>query len=310
MGDDHFKAQRERADQAISDLETQLRFFEMMQQIGDELQDTTGALKIRSLDDQQTNVLDLCMAPGGYTTTVLKYNPSAQVCGISLPVSQGGHRVHILHGRQDPRVTIEFLDITLLASECGVENIPSDHPDGVIFSKRRPYLGTMFDLVLCDGQNLRTHSRADYREKGEAWRLTCSQLIFALQRIKSGGTLIMLLHRVDHWASVDLLHAFSKFSRLELFKPKKKHAARGSFYMVAQKVQTEHIELKKAVQAWKDEWVTATFGGETGTGSARVSPTAEDILKLIQNFGNDLIVLGRPVWKVQADALRRSSFVK
>lgn len=62
----------------------------MMKQIGFEMQELTGCIQ---LDVPFPRVLDLCMAPGGYTSSVLRFNPSAQVLGLTLPDSCGGHRV-------------------------------------------------------------------------------------------------------------------------------------------------------------------------------------------------------------------------
>ena len=66
--------------------------------------------------------------------------------------------------------------------------------------------------------------RAQYREKSEASRLLTSQLVLALQRISMGGTIVILLHKVDAWDTVALRYTFSKSSSLRLFKPKKKHS--------------------------------------------------------------------------------------
>lgn len=63
------------------------------------------------------------MAPGGYTQTALKYNPTAHVFGISLPEELGGHKVMIKHGDKDPRVKVEFFDLTMLATEFDVLQI-------------------------------------------------------------------------------------------------------------------------------------------------------------------------------------------
>jgi hypothetical protein len=63
----------------------------MMIQIGDEIQDATGAFSSESGDDNEPiNVLDICMAPGGFTALILKHRPLARVSGFSLPESDGG----------------------------------------------------------------------------------------------------------------------------------------------------------------------------------------------------------------------------
>jgi hypothetical protein len=80
------------------------------------------------------------------------------------------------------------------------------------------------------------HPQAEYREKQEAWRLLTSQLIVSLQRIKENGTIIALLHRLNAWDTVALLHTLNSFSLLQLFNPKKKHAVKSSFYVVAKNI--------------------------------------------------------------------------
>ncbi len=49
----------------------------------------------------------------------------------------------------------------MLATEHGVDmdNIPTEHPDAAKFKPLRPYEGKQYDLVLCDGQVLRTQKR-------------------------------------------------------------------------------------------------------------------------------------------------------
>ncbi|KAF7511424.1 hypothetical protein GJ744_004613 [Endocarpon pusillum] len=58
----------------------------MMRRIGDHIQDETGVFHLKG---QHPEILDLCMAPGGYTASVLKYSPHAQVSGITLPEEEG-----------------------------------------------------------------------------------------------------------------------------------------------------------------------------------------------------------------------------
>ena len=162
-----------------------------MQEIGDELQNETNALAMTSEREEVVRILDLCMAPGGYTASALKYNPTAIAYGVTLPLAKGGHKVLF----QSSRNSVKFHDVTMFAAEFGTDEIPLAHPEHASFSSERPYLGQTFHLVFCDGQVLRTHQRAECRERQEALRLTVSQLILSLQRIRPGGTLVMLLHK-------------------------------------------------------------------------------------------------------------------
>ena len=60
-GDKYFRKQREIADGA--DIRTSWVFFNLMQRIGNEMQETMGAMSLPDLGQ----ILDLCMAPGGYS---------------------------------------------------------------------------------------------------------------------------------------------------------------------------------------------------------------------------------------------------
>ena len=249
------------------------------------------------------------MAPGGYSAAALGINNGAVVCGISLPPSDGGHNLHLRSDRP-ARVECLFLDIAMLANEFSATPVPHRHPEHMRFITDRPYFGQSFQLVFCDGQVLRTHTRPKHREDFEALRLTTSQLILALQRIDTGGTLIMLLHRVDSWQCIQLLYQFSQFAQIQLFKPQKKHALRSSFYLVAKNMQPDHQAAQLAVQQWKDAWWRGTFGGAEGIGLVRELVSPNIMQTILDEFGDKLIDLARPVWQIQLEALRRQSFTK
>ena len=282
-----------------------------MLRIGDELQAATGAL---SLPKPNAEVLDICMAPGGYSASALKHSSHACVSGITLPSSLGGHPIIIPYGRHDPRVEVRFADITMLAAEYGVADIPENHPDFLNFSLRRPWATKLFDLVFCDGQVLRTHAPhiASYREQCEAGRLTCSQLILAMQRIKPGGTFIMLLHKVEMRKTMKLLSMFDKISEIELFKPLTGHRTRSSFYLIAKNVQPRQPEALVAINEWKAAWKKATFPLPADEGNGKgpdfVEHVRSEVSSLLTSFGERLIELGEPVWQIQKDALRKASW--
>jgi 23S rRNA U2552 (ribose-2'-O)-methylase RlmE/FtsJ len=271
----------------------------MMQQIGDELEEQTHALSRVSEAAEDIKILDLCMAPGGYSASALKYNPSATAFGITLPLAQGGHKVLLKPS------TVLYLDITMLAKEFGVDDPPHSHPEHKNFLTQRPYSNHKFNLIFCDGQVLRTHRRAEYREPHEARRLTVSQLILALQRILPGGTMIILLHKAESWNTVELLYQFARFSSISLFKPRQKHALRSSFYLIAKDVQPDAEAAKSAVEKWKRSWWNATFGGVHETGEFDVKASTDYVENVLEEFGAQLVELGRKIWQIQADALER-----
>lgn len=278
----------------------------MMREIGDEMQKMTGALLVNNRQGSEVKVLDLCMAPGGYTASALKYNPAAQAIGITLSPDKGGHSVLL----KSPRSTVIYHDITMYAKEFGIDEVPEAHPEKSSFNLERPLADQKFDLIFCDGQVLRTHERQAHREQTEANRLTSSQLILSLQHIRHGGTLIMLLHKIEALDTIELLYSFSKFSQIDVFKPVRKHAIRSTFYLIAREVQPGAESAVSAVTMWKRAWWNATFGGKEGTGARRLEFDATYVHKIIDSFGIRFIQLARPVWQIQADALHRADFTK
>ncbi|KAG9240917.1 hypothetical protein BJ878DRAFT_545761 [Calycina marina] len=296
--------QRQRADTTIG--KAAARFYPMMQEIGDEMQAATGAFCQNNRSEDEVGILDLCMVPGGYTGSALKYNPTAKAAGITLPPDKGGHEVLL----NSYRSTVLYHDITIFAKEFGVDEAPCTHPRHDSFSLERPFIDQRFDFVMCDGQVLRTHKRPEYRERTEATRLTSSQLILALQRIRHGGTLIILLHKIEALDIMELLHLFSQFSDIEVFKPLRKHAIRSTFYPIAKNVQPSVESARVAVISWKKAWWNATYGGEQGVGAQRLVIDNKYAQGIIDSFGDRFTTLARPVWKIQADALSRTDFTR
>jgi hypothetical protein len=64
--------------------------------------------------------------------------------------------------------------------------------------------------------------------------------------MRRGGTLIVLLHKVEAWDTMNLIASFDGFSNVRLFKPETSHNARSSFYMIAQEVMPQYEEAHKA----------------------------------------------------------------
>ena len=310
MASVHFDMERNSTDHSTN--EDGERQFNLMKKIGDEMQMETRAL---NLQHPGAEVLDLCMAPGGYTASACKYSPQAHVSAITLPECQGGYHVFVRHG-SGTRVDLMQADITMFAAEFGVTKIPPDSQlDAAKFSFERPFLKP-FDLIFCDGHVARTQEVLSHSRATEVSRLTCSQLIIAMQRIKSGGTLILLLHGADLYHNVKLIRFFDKVSRLQLFKPVKGHAKKSSFYLVAKDMQPGRKVAQAAVSKWKQIWKDATFpstAGPTSDGN-HAQDRAEVLLKqaerekdsdeLIGSFGERLIKLAEPLWETQKDALQ------
>jgi hypothetical protein len=208
QGDRHFKKQQTQADNA--DESGQRIFFGMTCQIGDELDQVTSVLRSASTLDNFPKVLDLCMAPGSFTAPVLGKNRGARLCGISLPVSYDSHKTMLPSCQKKSRIQVCFLDIAMLAAEMNTFDIPMDHPDATNLVRNRSFCGAKFDLVSALAKSFGKNPRPEYRERREAWRLLTSQLVPALQRTKKDGTLIVLLHKMDTWNTVLMLHTFKK----------------------------------------------------------------------------------------------------
>ncbi|KAI0187253.1 hypothetical protein F4808DRAFT_452461 [Astrocystis sublimbata] len=302
-GDEYFAKQRHRADN--SDDEQALRFFDMMKRVGQTVHRATGAFNIHAQPGEPTAILDMCMAPGGFLDVALACNPEAHAKAFSLPPEKGGHTVLI---PPRPNIAINLVDITMLAADMDVETIPPEHPDACEFLARQFAPEDAFDIVICDGQVLRTHHREAYREIREPARLLFTQLALGLEHMKPGGTMLVLLHKIESWRCVLLLRTFSAFAHVRLFKQKGPHAKRSSCYLIASNVQPRHRDAQEAVRAWKMLWKVATFGTEEEYCAAvqKLEPGVEDVLG---DFGETLLGLGNRVWETQAEALGRAPFV-
>ncbi|ROV96607.1 hypothetical protein VPNG_08995 [Cytospora leucostoma] len=314
-GDQYFKQQRRQADEGAK--ETVRIINLIMGKIAREMQGATGAFSI-STNNQDTGppmILDMCTAPGNYLEYALQINPGACAVGFSLPYDKGGHELIV---RTSGAVRISLLDITLLAADMGVadSDIPPDHPHARDFLPARQLrAGRAFDLAICDGQVLRNHEphRAAYREAREARRLTLTQLALGLEHLRPGGTMVVLLHKLEAWDTVLLLRAFAGFSAVRLFKPRSGHAKRSSFYMVARDVRSDQAEATAAVEAWKEQWRAATF--ETDEQRWRecrehFQDAVLDVDAFLREFGPELARMGREVWAVQGDALAKAPFIR
>ena len=271
--------------------------------IGDEMHAKSGGTLTSPYS--KLRVLDLCMAPGGYATSVLKHSPHAFVCTFTLHHTKGGNKPLLC---ATTRIRMQYGDITMLYKEFGVEDIPRDHCEFSKFDDRRLWDRIRYDLVFCDGHPLRMHKVADYRRQVEATRLRLSQLILAMQRIESGGTLVVYLTGSAVYETINILHLFDKIAELQLFKSTFK-MCRGSFYAIAKNMRPGHPKAVAAVDEWKTVWKELTFPILDANGQAKPpkaangSERAGQVSDLLKVFGERIIELGEPLWQIQKDAL-------
>lgn len=276
----------------------------MMKSIGADLHRESGAFKISSAENPA--ILDFCAAPGGFLQTALHLNPHARATGFSLPIHKGGHAL-LLPKRL--AFTVKFLDLTMLAADMGIQELPQDHPDVDNFLPLELRSGTVFDLVICDGQVLRTQHLPSYREGREARRLTVTQLALGLEHMRPGGTMVILLHKLEAWETILTLELFSKISTVALFKPAVYHGKRSSFYLVAKNIATEHPLACLAIEEWKRTWALATFGPQEELDSL-IRGRKDRLPCVLEEFGPELIQHGEAIWEVQANALSNASFIR
>lgn len=278
------------------------RLFKMMCAIAKEMSDKTDCLTFKQ---SSVHVLDVCMAPGGFSRVALQANKGfAMVDAFTLPEEDGGHRVMI---PPDKNIRICYADITMLAGEMGIDDIPTTHPEAPKFHLEWPFPRDLYDLVICDGQTLRTHQVADYRRMSEQTRLFNVELIIALQRIKPGGTIIVLLHRLHKYRTFQLLRSFDKFSEINLFKPTTFHADRSSFYLVAKNVRPLCAEASRTVQTCKESWMRCTFP-DSDELPDDIRPGSDDTED--PEFLEKFLSIATPIWRVQETALREARWMK
>ncbi|KAK3899073.1 hypothetical protein C8A05DRAFT_46772 [Staphylotrichum tortipilum] len=290
--DEHFAQERQNADKPTAKAKD--NFYRMTCAIGHELNTTTGGALIIPPSSHPPAILDLCLAPGGFSTTALALNPTATLHGLTLPSSLGGYDVRIPRWRTHPRIAaIHFLDVTMLTSEMDLSfPIPDTHPDAGRFITTNPLPRLLRQLVL------------------------------AMGRIKEGGTLVVVMHRADAWGTARVVETIRGFSeRVQLFKPARAHARKGSFYLVARGVMPG--EAGEAVEWWRELWRMATFGrgvgegreGDQGVGDGDDGGAegeyeeGDDAKALLEAFGEELVRLTAPVFKIQAQALRTAPYV-
>ena len=189
--------------------------------------------------DRQTNVLqrcqaephvlDLCATPGGFNATVLELNRGAKICRITLLTEMGGHLMLLPYGSNGSRVNIKFIDITEFRAESELK-MTSTNLNGL--SIERPFHDLRLELVMCDGQVLRTHAsyRVQAREIFEAKRLTCSKSLWAYTAFEMTEPSLCFFMKPSHRALYFCSTNFAVFSTSNCSSHEKSHASRFFLY--------------------------------------------------------------------------------
>ncbi|CAJ2511044.1 Uu.00g066690.m01.CDS01 [Anthostomella pinea] len=304
-GDDYFERQRYISDNA--DGNTTTIFMKMMRAVGRKAQEATGVF---TLPGKRPNILALGFAPGGKIETAMDINKNTQVSGITLGVEDNGIKVLVRKDLRN-RMKLSYADLTMMITDLGfpMSDVPADHPDTTKFRTRLIRPRAHFDLATCEGGVLRTHARAEYRESREAHRLRAAQLALALERVKPGGSMLVLLHHAESFRNICLFHNFSKFAKVTLFKPDVQHQHRSSFYMIAMEIQSQSEEAANMVRQWKREWHAATFGSDEVYDEAVRSGTP-DVDAVLAEFGEHFVEMASPVWAMQVEGLGKKSFTQ
>ncbi|KAJ5465265.1 uncharacterized protein N7458_000951 [Penicillium daleae] len=229
------------------------------------------------------------MAPGGFSATAKKYLPGAVVDAVTLPSGDGGFEVIDKEVCQN----IEYADIMMYARKMAFEeDISSKHPDHSKFQKGRPFLGNLYDIVICGGVVGKSHQGEPYREKPKGFDLVATP---------------------ESWDTVCILNAFNQFSDVQLYKHPRIHAIKPSFYLIAKNVNLEHPVARTSISYWKDLWKYLTFKEFTNIAEPISTQYGRDddfVGKIKDNFGPRFLEMIRPVWRMQDEALRKASFTQ
>ena len=122
--------------------------------------------------------------------------------------------------------------------------------------------------------------------------------------------MLVLLHHLEAWNTFATVYNLSKIAEIRLYKPEWAHAIRSSFYLIATKVQPELDVCRAWVEELKRAWYTMTFGGEEGLGGLVEAGEGLDADKMLDEWGEDFVVLGENVWRRQRDALKRKGWAE
>lgn len=179
--------------------------------------------------------------------------------------------------------------------EIRILSVIDDHSEREKLQQEWSFETAGYDLVICDGQVLRTHIRPEYRKQSEPSRLTNAQLYLGLKKVKVGGTMIVLLHRPFSVQIFLLLYAFQQFSDIQLYKPKRAFRERSSFYLVAKSIRSNSQEAATAMEGFRMLWKRATFPEKAFPEAPGENDDMDEFRAKVEEFGASFIELAKPV---------------
>ncbi|KAG8692842.1 hypothetical protein FRC08_009504 [Ceratobasidium sp. 394] len=292
---EHFEHQRHQSDYDKQDGTDKYwvdRMYESMRQM-----DHTGKF-VRA-----SRFLDIGCCPGGYSSYVLRTCPEATGMGITLPVEDGGHGVAI---PQDLSLRIDIIMQDLTTYDLAPDMLkPTTNPTQL---STLPFGPHTFDFVMCDAHHLRLCPDNDRRPWN--WtRLVVSQLLLGLRAVSAGGTMFVKLSNVERPLTARILIALCRVANhVRAIKPRKLHANRGTFYVLAQGIQTSSVEYKELASGLEQLWHIMTFEGNEGYGKDITWAEQDHVMRWAEVTSPDgmtcIVRLGTRVWQIQRDALK------
>ncbi|KAI9063800.1 hypothetical protein FKP32DRAFT_1676085 [Trametes sanguinea] len=313
---EHFSAQRRDADRRSASSGQSHYWVKTMRNVLQEL-DRVRMFVPYSSQRQPFEFLDVGCAPGGFSTYVLSKNVRSTGVGISLPEHMSGHSLAI---DAKLRQRYEYVEQDLLRydlSPVSVERMPDEAGSwGEPFPEE--YRGR-FPLVLLDGHALRTYptnadtpvktklAHASYRDA-----LLIGQLIIAFMSSRTGkkSTVVVKLSHAECFPTAHLIYLLDTVSSsLFLYKPKRTHSNRGTFYAIAKGVGAgaRRAILEQYLEGLQALWHDLRFGGAEKRGRYLVSTDLDFIVTadaILDDYLGRLIELSREVWATQATGLQ------
>lgn len=292
-----------------------------MRRIAKEMQKHYQAFTIKS-QTEPNRILDLSVTPGAFLTFALEQNRDAHALAFNLPCHCAGFDPIL---EESETLRIQDLDITVLAADMGVkpDEIPKFDPDfdrtrlDACYRSLRPsrYFksgpGFGFDIAICDG-TLETSQYCSwdfFRDGRQQRRRLLAQLVLGLEHLREGGTMIVMMNKLERIQTIRLLMEFQTFSDPKLYQPKLWTNKLSSFYMVAKEVKSTSKwaqRARDAVQEWKREWKVITLGSEEDWDDERNRLARcgdQGIHGVLEEFGPKLVEVGSVIWQKQNDVL-------